>query len=165
MKTIPLTRGLVALVDDEDYDRLSAYRWQAAGGDGTRVYARRVDPHHAGGRIYMHREVLGAKGCFVVDHIDGNTLDNRRSNLRVCTQRDNAKNVSARHTLKGIRRTPEGRWAARITVDYREIHLGHFDNPAAAARAYDSAAMERFGAFARLNFPNEVNPELSGGNR
>lgn len=91
-----------------------------------------------------------------VDHRDGDRLNCRRSNLRNCSHAQNCRNTPARLTnrlgLKGVQRTPEGRFAARIQVDGEQIYLGRFDEAADAARAYDRAALQYHGDFARLNF-------------
>jgi len=93
MKEIPLTRGLVATVDDEDYEMLSAYKWYAHN-HHIRFYAARSECNSSGRRlIYMHRQLIFASGTDVVDHINGNALDNRRENLRVGNQRQNLQHM------------------------------------------------------------------------
>ncbi|MDT4872900.1 AP2 domain protein [compost metagenome] len=104
----------------------------------------------------MHRWlVLGREKGGGVDHRDGNKLDNRRGNLRQATQGQNAKNTRlARNNtsgFKGVSRTAEGRWRARITVDRKEIRLGVFGTPEEAAAAYDKAAKQMHGEFASPN--------------
>ncbi len=131
-----------------------------------------VDPH---GYRYIHfrRRGIGAhrlalsiiRGCLLppnvhADHINGDRDDNRELNLRECVNSQNAKNQRKRNgghpTLKGIlpARTPS-KWWARIKVNYRHVYLGTFDTPEDAARAYDAAAIQHHGEFARLNFPTE----------
>ena len=91
MKKIKLTKGLHALVDDEDFDSLNKFKWCACYGSykGSKVYAIRVGPD--GKKIRMHREVMGLKNHHkrVVDHIDADTLDNRKCNLQIVTQKQN----------------------------------------------------------------------------
>lgn len=95
MKEIKLTQGFVAIVDDEDYERLSHYKWHAnkVGYDGDVVYARRRSRKgEKGTHIYMHRFIMNTADNQEVDHIDYNTLNNRKSNLRNVSKKDNLKN-------------------------------------------------------------------------
>lgn len=108
----------------------------------------------------LHRHVVGLVNGDprVPDHINGDRLDNRRENLRVATHRQNVRNAKLRaggsSQYKGVAWRPtRSCWRARIRVDYKQIHLGHFGDEAAAARTYDTAARELFGEFANLNFP------------
>lgn len=159
MKMIPLTRGMVALVDDEDYDRLSKHEWRAYWRGYTFVARSR---RRVGGRtLYMHREILNAPTGREVDHVDGNSLNNCRSNIRLATTSQNNMNKGKPR----IKRTPtskykgvywdrsSGAFRAGIRVNGIQKHLGQFRNEEDAARAYDVAAHELFGEFARLNFP------------
>lgn len=137
-----------ALVDGADLPRLAPYRWNR----NCHGYAVRFD---AGRWVFLHRLVCpdGSLG----DHRDGDKMNNRRSNLRGADWLGNARNSakSWRNTgYKGVRAQGR-RFAARITVNYREVHLGRFASPDEAARAYDRAAVEHFGRFARLNFPDD----------
>lgn len=111
----------------------------------------------------LHRLLLGAPKGALVDHRNGDRLDNQRSNIRLCGSAGNARNRAGVHQrvwpceFKGVRWFPrDSRWQARITVDRIEHHLGYFDDPAVAARVYDEAAHRYFGEFARPNFPLEV---------
>lgn len=153
-REILLTRGMVALVDDEDFERVSRYSWRAhIGRDSKSFYAARSNKC-----IRMHREIIGAKYGQIVDHINGNTLDNRRHNLRFCNPSQSAMNrgISPSNTsgYKGVFRDRNGRWGAVIKIHYKQIRLGSFFVKVDAARAYDRAAKKYFGEFARLNFPN-----------
>ena len=154
MKQIELTRGYVATVDDADYEWLTSLgSWSARETVDGRVYAQR-----AVGRTteQMHRVIAGHA---LVDHINGDGLDNRRSNLRPATVTQNNRNARRRKDnrsgFKGVTRQASGLWRARITVDGLQIRLGTFDAPEDAARAYDAAAIHHFGEFARLNFPTK----------
>jgi hypothetical protein len=158
---IPLTRGLVAIVDDAD-EHLAQHRWHVnVANERSRPYAVRAKPGVRGAVLWMHREVLGVTGSLVhVDHVNRDTMDNRRCNLRVATRAENNRNRGAFRTgtsgFKGVswhRRHEE--WMAYIRVDGTRLHLGYFADPVDAARAYDVAAARYFGEFARLNFPEE----------
>lgn len=154
-KEIPLTKGFVALVDDDDYERvITAGKWQASV-DGRRVYAR----HKVRGRqIRLHAFLTSWP---LTDHINGNGLDNRRANLREATSVQNACNrrLGSKNTsgFKGVSwKAASKKWVARIKTHGKATHLGYFSTPQEAARAYDAAARELHGEFARLNFPIEV---------
>lgn len=152
-REIPLTKGLVALVDDADHARVSARKWHAAVMQRS-AYARN-------GHEFLHRFILSAPAGLEVDHINGDGLDNRRSNLRLATRQQNSAN-SAPHPkprghsrFRGVSRyTRPGysRWMAYITVSGKHIRLGYFTSEEEAARCYDAAARKHFGAFARPNF-------------
>lgn len=156
MKEIPLTQGMVAIVDDEDYDELSKYKWwvEKHGKHIIRYYARRktyVDGHRI--NEFMHRTIMGQAG---IDHKNGNGLDNRRENLRVATQSQNMANrksqADSESPYKGVRKF-KLRWRAYIKPEGKPINLGCFDTAEEAARAYDWAAKRIYGEFALLNFP------------
>lgn len=135
----------VALVDDDDYERVNARRWYL----GSQGYVTRG---RGGCRVYLHRWLLDAPDGMDVDHIDGNALNNQRANLRLCTRSENLGNQrrSKNNTsgYKGVRRLA-GRWGAFV----RQQFLGLYDTPEEAARAYDDAARRVWGRFARPNFP------------
>ena len=104
---------------------------------------------------YLHREILPPPPGLLVDHINGDRLDNRRSNLRTATPSQNNANSRDRPRKSGFRgvypHRPTGRWIAQVSVAGRPQHLGIFDDPRDAARAYDLAAREQWGPFARTN--------------
>jgi hypothetical protein len=170
MKEIELTQGKVALVDDEDYEYLNQWNWFAQRAKYT-FYARRniSDPINRANRTTcpMHRVILeqqyGELDDQIVDHINGNGLDNRRSNLRITDRFGNARNskkkpsrVNKHHPYKGIT-FARGRWCAQIKVGNRHIHCGYYSTPEEAAAAYDEAAKRFFGEFARTNDSPLVN--------
>lgn len=153
MKTIPLTQGKMALVDDADYEWLNQWKWFAYHHRGQRWYAR----HHFGRKLLgMHRLILNAPEGIQTDHADGDGLNNQRHNIRVCTTTENARNQSRQERVifKGVGFSKaRNKWVARITVNKKRLHLGHFSSAIEAAREYDLAANHYFGEFARTNFP------------
>jgi hypothetical protein len=149
MKTIELTQGYVALVDDEDFDALSQHRWHAVRGKDT-VYAR-------WGKVYLHRVIMNAQKGQEVDHINGDGLDNRKANLRICSHSENLRNQKVSRANKyGYRgvgwHKQKDRFRAYIKQSGNMIHLGLFETAEEAALAYDMAAKQYHGEFARLNF-------------
>lgn len=167
-REIPLTGGLVAIVDDEDYERLMAHRWRVLfvrrKRGGPNPYACRSQ--NVRGRkhyVFMHREVLGLGPGRVplVDHKDCDGLNNRRDNLRVCNGTQNAGNQPkylgrGASKYKGVCwHKGHGKWQANIGHQWRQYFLGSFDNEVDAAMAYDAKALELYGEFARVNFPRD----------
>ena len=154
MKTISLSRGLVALVDDSDYERVNAFKWYADRPPCARsFYAVKNDSCRGGAlrsRTRMHNFILGLK---YVDHKDGDGLNNQRHNLRPATRSQNAANTSRNRRnssgYKGVVRTGRGKWMARITKNKQIKYLGSFETPQEAADCYYAAAVEIFGEFAR----------------
>jgi hypothetical protein len=153
MAKVPLTGGRIALVDDADLPAvLAAGRWRPVA-DGLTTYARTNTGRHTW--VSLHTFLTGWS---MVDHRNGDGLDNRRANLRPATKAENAANSRKQRgrtsPYKGVTwHKQRGRWQVQITVSGRTIYLGLFDDPAEGARAYDAAAREHFGAFARPNFP------------
>lgn len=152
MKTITLFCGRIALVDDEDYEYLSSFKWSY----DQVGYAQRSVMTADGRRIRrMHHDILRVARGKLIDHIDGNGLNNQRANLRVCDRTGNNRNRIVRKDcksgLKGVTLMASGKWRARIIVNYKAIYLGYFPNAEGAAAAYDAAAVKYFGAFARTN--------------
>ena len=157
MKEIKLTQGKVALVDDADYEWLSSWKW-CANRSHRGWYATRdcYDGPHT--RVRMHRVIMDAQPGEQVDHINGNGLDNRRENLRICSHSENQHNAAKRRgcssRYKGIYwHKGHGKWVARVWLTGSQHSLGLFTDEVEAARVYDDAAREKFGEFARLNFP------------
>lgn len=156
VKPILLTDGVYAYVSACDYEEISKFNWRLVGGG----YAGRKEGNKT---ILMHRQIMKPPKGKVVDHVHGNRLDNSRDNLRVCSRRENSHNkVKHRNSIsrfKGVYYDKRrGRWFAAIYFDRRRHLLGYFDDEVEAARVYDRAAVEQFGEFARLNFPEEWPP-------
>jgi hypothetical protein len=161
--TIQLTHGREAYIDANDLPLISGYRWiHVKGANDHLHYAiTTFGPRRQRTHIRMHRLILGlGRGTpnTNVDHIDGNGLNNTRANLRVCTTYQNSLNAGPQKNnstgFKGVAPDPYGGWQARISVNRKQIHLGHrFPTPEDAARAYDDAARKLHGEFAWLNFP------------
>ncbi len=161
-RTIPLSRGFVALVDEADYGWLNQWKWYATvrKDSAYAVRNRRLDEQEPGLPyiVYMHRAILGIDGVadFWVDHANGNKLDNRRINLRPCNASLNAANQPKHATTptvyKGVSwHKASQKWRAYITVKGHTRHLGLFLSPEDAAHAYDVAARAAFGPYALLN--------------
>lgn len=144
-----------AIVDDQDYDRLIQFKWHNQ--EGYAKHSQWLNGTCVG--IQMHNVVLGFAPSKdrVVDHINGNSLDNRRENLRIVTQQQNmfnrtklAKGGTSKY--KGVYWNKQrGMWRAKITLDYRTRHLGYFESETEAAIAYDNEATILFGECAKLN--------------
>jgi hypothetical protein len=152
---IPLTRGLFATVDAADAEAVRSLKWYATTPRGRVYYA--VHDLPSGRGVYMHRWLLDAPSNMTVDHVDLNGLNNQRSNLRLETRSQNQFNTGSRggtSRFKGVSFCKQtGRWKTQIASHGKRWELGRFKDEEAAARAYDRAALELHGEFARLNFP------------
>jgi len=159
MKTIPLTKGKVALVDDADFEWLNQHKWHAIQPNPPHgsFYAARRDMAQSERYVYMHNVILGVLG---VDHRDSNGLNNQRSNLRPASPRENASHQRLQHRKKGgfkgvsrpaIATGMSHLWFAYINHKGKRRYLGYFVNATDAARAYDAKAIELFGEFALTN--------------
>lgn len=157
-RTIALSGGHVLIVDEADYPLAASRVWHPQQGKAGSHYAavtRTVNGRQV--KCYLHREIVGASRGQRVDHVNGNGLDNRRENLRLCSNADNMRNMRVSQArgssrFKGVSWFVRHElWRAYIVVDYKQIHLGYFKSEHEAAEAYNAAARERFGKFARLN--------------
>jgi len=163
MKEIQLTQGYVALVDDEDFERVSAYKWSVntvTKKDGSVItYAKRNARRDVGEKIWcMHRLILGVTDPKVeVDHEDHDGLNNQRYNLRVASGSQNQHNARIRSDntsgFKGVSwHKQHKKWITRIQVEGKMLHVGLFTDLLEAACAYDMAAIKHHGEFASTNF-------------
>jgi hypothetical protein len=155
LRKIKLTRDRWALVDDEDYARISRHKWYCTNNGYAARGATRNGKHVI---ILMHRQIMRALPWMEVDHRNTvRTLDNRKSNLRLCRKHQNYCNrgkykSGVTSKFKGVCWSKvAGKWSAQITVNYKKKHLGYFDDPYQAAEAYDQAALRHHGEFARTN--------------
>jgi hypothetical protein len=158
---IPLTKGQFAIVDAEDYEELSRFKWHSAWSPFTKSFYAMRSVYPKNGRSIteqMHRRILSLEygDKRQGDHINHNTLDNRRNNLRVATKSENNRNSrkSLRNTsgFKGVSwHTRDKTWQANIRINRKLLHLGYFSTPQLAADAYDDAARKMFGEFAKTN--------------
>lgn len=149
MFKIKLTKGLFCTIDEEDFSRLSKHSW-CASYTGFGWYAR---AKIKGKMVYMHRVIMNAKKNQIVDHINGDTLDNRKENLRFVTASQNIQNsmgYKGSSKYKGVH-YDRNKWRADIQKDKKRIRIGRYDSEIEAARAYDQKAIELFGEFAKIN--------------
>lgn len=161
MKEIPLSgkagAGMVMIVDDDDYETMMAHKWFA-------YYKQKNDRPYAcangkGGderkHIVAHRLILNPQKGETVDHKNGNRLDNRKTNLRICTRSQNVQNKpyckNSKTKIKGVVLHECGRYRATINLKSKQIHLGYFKTLKEAALRYNEAAIRHFGEFAWLN--------------
>jgi hypothetical protein len=152
MKKIPLRgkyKGMFAIVDDDDYDRLSCLKWYGHQ-SGKLIYVANVQK---GKTILMHRDILGSEKGLDTDHINGNPLDNRKKNLRRCSRQQNLWNRrydTGKSKFRGVCHKGN-RWIAQITKDGKTIRVGSFLEEKDAAIAWNKAAEEFYGEYAYVN--------------
>lgn len=148
---------MIAVVDDDIYEELSKHSWYLNGHRYPRTTIRDADGIWRG--KLMSRLIMGAKSGEMVDHIDGDTLNNQRKNLRLCTNSQNTANHQfATHSESGfwgVAKNGSG-WQARIRANNCLVCLGTYSTPEEAARVRDTAVIKYFGRFAPLNFGNEL---------
>lgn len=147
-KKVPLTNGQFAIVDDEDFERVSQYNWHGAENNGsTHIYAAT--------KLRMHRLIVDAPPGTMVDHINGDTLDNRRCNLRICTNAQNQQNTQSRggsSRYKGVSFNKKyGKWLGAFMFEGRHYYCGYWETEDDAARAVDKKRGEVCGDFASKN--------------
>lgn len=155
-RVIPISQGRETIIEESDYPLIPVARWYARRGRHTWYVTTKIN----GEWIHMHDIVLPSPSGFVVDHIDGNGLNNRRGNLRIATT---SQNQMSRLALEWQKKTSKFRgvcwnkgmkkWQAEIQLNQKGIYLGCYADEVEAAKAYDRAARKYFGEFARPNFP------------
>ena len=164
-RRIPLTRGMFAIVDPDDYEHLSKFNWHVVDGKET-YYAVRIgrkNEKRKGKNIWMHRTILNLNDDQICDHKNHNGLDNRRANLRPVTHSQNMQNRPKRKTkchskYKGVSfRKRQNKWVADIQVNSKPKFLGYYDNEIDAARVYYRATKKYHGQYATLNFEKSRN--------
>lgn len=150
MKKIKLTKGQFTIIDDSDFKKLSKIKWFATYDKVRNVY-KSINSKFG----LLHRFIMNAPKGMVVDHINHNTLDNRRCNLRLCTPNQNRYNLNLRKNsksgYKGIS-FKKNHWEVQLKKDKKYIYGGSFKDKIEAAKAYDKKARELFGEYAKLNF-------------
>ena len=158
---LSLSQGMVATISKSDFVKVGHFKWTANKNASGIWYAMRNESLPNGGRraLLLHRVLMDAPSGVLVDHIDGDGLNNVRSNLRLCTPAQNAQNTKRQKNnksgFKGVSLCKQtGRWKAVIMANRKFKVIGRYESPESAARAYDSYARELHGEFAFLNFPD-----------
>ena len=156
-RLIPLKKDKFSIIDETDFEYLSQWNWTCS----YNGYAwRRISLGYPNGKrkraiVFMHRAIMNPAADMQVDHINGDKLDNRRCNLRICTQSQNLANmisVTGTSKYKGVYwSSTQKKWVAQIVLDKKAKYLGCFDSEEAAASCYDLAAYMNFGEFAKVN--------------
>lgn len=150
--------GIFAAIDDDDFEKISCVRWVLFKCSVTNSENSYAANRSRSGTIFMHRLIMNARAGEKIDHINGNRLDNRKENLRLCTTSENNRNVkiSRKNNKTGYKGVSlekgDGKYRSCIKVNGKTIHLGRFPDVVSAAKAYDEAANKYFGDFARTNF-------------
>lgn len=164
IREVVLTRGYVAIIDEADWPIVSQFKWHATkarnstGWYASACLSKALQEQHGFRHIKLHQLILGRPGG-IIDHRDGNGLNNRRENLRVATVADNARNSrkqvrATTSRFKGVSWSKKfSCWAVYLCVNSKNKFLGHFKDEEEAGRCYDIAATFHYGQFARLNFP------------
>lgn len=160
MKKINLTQDKVTIVDDEDYVYLIQWKWfyhidKKSGRTGYAYANDRVNNKPIS--LRMHRLIMQPPIDMEVDHINGNGIDNRKMNLRICSHKDNSRNLRTKKINKSGYRgvfydNERCKWTAQIKINYKSTFIGRYNSKEDAAIAYDMAAIKHFGDYANTNF-------------
>lgn len=157
MKQIKLTQGRFSLIDDEDFEKVSKYKWNVSFNKRNNSFrpSTTIILNNKKYTLLLSRFIMNCPKGMVVDHINHNTLDNRRCNLRICTFKENIYNLklrkSSKYGYKGIS-FKKNRWIVQLKKDKKYIYGGSFKDKIEAAKTYDEKAKELFGKYANLNF-------------
>jgi len=157
MKEIKLTQGLVTFVDDDDFDKVNKYKWFARKSNGIYYASSYIGKWRTGKMTHMHNFIMGNKDGFMLDHIDRNSLNNQKHNLRYCTFSENSRNKNpwGASSYKGVsivhHKNKKKYWRAYIGINGKNMYLGFFKTQEEAALAYNKAAIEYHGEFANIN--------------
>lgn len=156
MKKIKLTKGQYTLVDNEDFERLNAHKWHANWSEKTGSFYAMRNSKTVNGKaknIYMSREIMQPPAKMIVDHINHDTLNNQRNNLRICTYSQNGMNCRKKTNntsgYKGVS-SQGGKWKAQIMVNRKYIYLGLFNTSLLAFQAYCTACVKYHGEFSKI---------------
>ena len=153
IKKIKLTQSKETFIDSEDYEKIKSYNWYYHS-SGYAACKQKIN--NIWKTILLHRVIMNCPNNKQIDHINGNGLDNRKENLRICTHAENGRNTKKR---KGTTSKYKGiywykalsKWSVRIRFNYKWIFIGYFNDEKEAAKAYNEKAKELFGKFAKLN--------------
>lgn len=167
MKEIQLTQGMIALIDDEDFERVNQFNWCAKKHRNTFYAIRFKIINGKNSNETLHYFIMQIKG---VDHINGNGIDCQKSNMRECTNQQNTMNSRPRKNstskFKGVSwHNRDNKWCSQIMKDGKNYYLGQYDNEIEAAIVYDKKAKELFGEFAYLNFPSQFDKWIEQTNK
>lgn len=161
-RLLPLTKGYFALVDEDDFKRLSIYKWSVEIIHNYIRAERQIWKNGKNRKVFLSREIMNAPDGRYVDHINGDTLDNRKCNLRLCSMAENNRNVGLRTTntsgYKGVVKSGNG-FKVQIRVNSEQKYLGYFKSKTLAAMVYNLAALWYHKKFAQLN---EITENMEG---
>ncbi len=161
IKEIELSQGKVAIIDSEDFYIVNKYKWSYRVSNGRKYCASNTKEKGKSTTLHLARLIMNCPKGMTVDHINHDTLDNRKCNLRICTQAENSRNTRPRNgtsRYKGVHKLKHyDKWRVAITVNRVKYHIGYFATQEEAALAYNKAALKYHGKFAYLNIVEASN--------